>query len=177
LLIVNLTTETLSNLNVEFATMGDPKVVEKPQPQNLGPNGFVSVKAHIKVPACFAMAAERWKGRVQPSHVQVTSTDAALIFGNIVYDGAGNTGMSVISMNEIPIDIMAYIQPATCDETKVREGSTWVSCAGAALCIPLDVRPSSVPCGASLNGRTKSTPRPTSRKHLPPTTMATHPMH
>ncbi|KNE68529.1 hypothetical protein AMAG_12700 [Allomyces macrogynus ATCC 38327] len=48
-LIVNQTTSTLQNLALEFATLGDLKLVERPQAVNLAPKSYHTVKAHIKV--------------------------------------------------------------------------------------------------------------------------------
>ena len=48
-MIVNQTGETLQNLSIEFATLGDLKLVERPVQHNLAPNSFLSVKATIKV--------------------------------------------------------------------------------------------------------------------------------
>jgi coatomer subunit beta len=47
-LLVNQTTETLQNLTIEFATLGDLKVVERPSTQNVGPHDFVNIQATIK---------------------------------------------------------------------------------------------------------------------------------
>ena len=47
-LLVNQTTETLQNLTVEFATLGDLKVVERPPTQNVGPHDFINLQATIK---------------------------------------------------------------------------------------------------------------------------------
>lgn len=52
ILVVNQTADTLHNLTVEFATLGDLKLVEKPGQINLGPHGFASIKANIKVYYC-----------------------------------------------------------------------------------------------------------------------------
>lgn len=97
-LLVNQTTETLQNLSVEFATLGDLKVVEKPTTQNLGPHDFQNVQATIKV----------------------SSTDTGVIFGNVVYDGASSTENNVVILNDVHVDIMDYIQPAVCTETQFR---------------------------------------------------------
>lgn len=48
-LIVNQTSETLQNLSIEFATLGDLKLVERPTQHNLAKHSFHSVKATIKV--------------------------------------------------------------------------------------------------------------------------------
>jgi len=97
-LLVNQTTETLQNLSVEFATLGDLKVVERPTTQNLGPHAFQSVQSTIKV----------------------ASTDTGVIFGNVVYDGASSTETNVVILNDVHVDIMDYIQPAHCTETQFR---------------------------------------------------------
>lgn len=97
-LLVNQTTETLQNLSVEFATLGDLKVVERPTTQNLAPHDFQNVQATIKV----------------------SSTDTGVIFGNVVYDGASSTENNVVILNDVHVDIMDYIQPASCSETQFR---------------------------------------------------------
>jgi coatomer subunit beta len=97
-LLVNQTTETLQNLSVEFATLGDLKVVERPTTQNLAPHDFANVQATIKV----------------------SSTDTGVIFGNVVYDGPSSTENNVVILNDVHVDIMDYIQPATCSETQFR---------------------------------------------------------
>lgn len=97
-LLVNQTTETLQNLSVEFATLGDLKVVERPTTQNLGPHDFQNVQCTIKV----------------------SSTDTGVIFGNVVYDGASSTETNVVILNDVHVDIMDYIQPAVCTETQFR---------------------------------------------------------
>lgn len=97
-LLVNQTTDTLQNLSVEFATLGDLKVVEKPTTQNLGPHDFLNVQATIKV----------------------SSTDTGVIFGNVVYDGHISADSHVVILNDVHVDIMDYIQPANCTETQFR---------------------------------------------------------
>ncbi|KAK9465355.1 adaptin N terminal region-domain-containing protein [Lipomyces arxii] len=100
-LLVNQTTDTLQNLCVEFATLGDLKVVEKPTTQNLGPHAFFSVQATIKV----------------------SSTDTGVIFGNIVYDGSSSTESNIVILNDVHVDIMDYIHPGMVTETQFR--SMW----------------------------------------------------
>ncbi|KAF2484419.1 adaptin N terminal region-domain-containing protein [Neohortaea acidophila] len=97
-LLVNQTRDTLQNLSVEFATLGDLKVVERPTTQNLGGLDFLNVQATIKV----------------------SSTDTGVIFGNVVYDGASSTESNVVILNDVHVDIMDYIQPAHCSETQFR---------------------------------------------------------
>ncbi|KAJ8662652.1 hypothetical protein O0I10_001616 [Lichtheimia ornata] len=101
-LIVNQTNETLQNLTVEFATLGDLKLVDRPAAHNLAPHSFLTVKAPIKV----------------------SSTETGVIFGNIVYDShTANENSCVVVLNDIHIDIMDYINPAYCTETQFR--SMW----------------------------------------------------
>ncbi|KAE8211087.1 hypothetical protein CF327_g5123 [Tilletia walkeri] len=134
-LVVNQTGETLQNLSIEFATLGDLKLVERPSNYTLAPFGFQSIKATIKV----------------------SSTETGVIFGNIIYDGVGpvsagggggggagaskgkskakTAGMNAVAnataapegncvvLNDIHIDIMDYIKPAMCTESQFR--SMW----------------------------------------------------
>ena len=48
-LLVNQTSDTLQNLVLDFATLGDLKLVERPTVHTLAPHGFLSIKATIKV--------------------------------------------------------------------------------------------------------------------------------
>jgi coatomer subunit beta len=100
-LIVNQTNTTLQNLTVEFATLGDLKLVDRPAAHNLAPHSFLTVKAPIKV----------------------SSTETGVIFGNIVYDTHGASDSNCVVLNDIHIDIMDYINPASCTETQFR--SMW----------------------------------------------------
>lgn len=100
LLIVNQTSDTLQNVTLELATLGDLKLVEKPQPIMLGPNDFSNIKANVKV----------------------SSTENGIIFGNIVYDVSGGTGdRNCVVLNDIHIDIMDYIVPASCTDSEFRQ--------------------------------------------------------
>ena len=98
-LIVNQTSDTLQDLTIEFATLGDLKLVERPAPHTLGPNAFHNIKATIKV----------------------SSTETGVIFGNVVYDRQGGADTSVnIVLNDVHVDIMDYIKPAYVNEAQVR---------------------------------------------------------
>ncbi len=101
-LVVNQTADTLQACSLELATLGDLKLVEKPQPLTLAPHDFCNIKANVKV----------------------ASTENGIIFGNIVYDvsGAAND-RNVVVLNDIHIDIMDYIIPATCTDQEFR--SMW----------------------------------------------------
>ncbi|KAF4529371.1 hypothetical protein B566_EDAN017639 [Ephemera danica] len=98
-LIVNQTDDTLQNCTLELATLGDLKLVEKPQPVVLAPRDFCNIKANVKV----------------------ASTENGIIFGNIVYDVSGSTSNNVVVLNDIHIDIMDYIVPASCTDTEFRQ--------------------------------------------------------
>lgn len=101
-LLFNQTTETLQNLTVEFATLGELKVVERPVAANVAAQSFHTARATIKV----------------------SSADAGVIFGNIVYEqGKGGQGGHVVILNEVHVDIMDYIKPGSCSEAEFR--SMW----------------------------------------------------
>ncbi len=56
-----------------------------------------------------------------PLHlIQVSSTETGVIFGNIVYEGTGYAERSVVVLNDIHIDIMDYISPASCADVQFR---------------------------------------------------------
>lgn len=101
ILVMNRTAKTLSNLNVELSTMGDMKIVERPQSQTLGPLDQSTVRASIKV----------------------SSTETGHIFGTIVYEDASSGDKFYINLNDIHMDIMDYIRPATCTNEVFR--SMW----------------------------------------------------
>jgi len=98
--VINQTSDTLQNLCLELATLGDLKLVERPQNKTLGPYAKRNIKANIKV----------------------SSTETGVIFGSIVYDIAGtiHTEKSVV-LNEIRIDVVDYISPAFTNETNFRK--------------------------------------------------------
>lgn len=97
--VVNRTNETLQNLCLELATMGDLKLVERPQNYTLAPGASRSIRANIKV----------------------SSTETGVIFGNIVYETASSAlDRCVVVLNDIHIDIMDYISPASCGDVEFR---------------------------------------------------------
>lgn len=105
-LVVNQTPDTLQNLCLELATLGDLKLCERPKNYNLGPFDSKRIKANIKV----------------------SSTETGIIFGNIVYDIAGqastfSSDKNYVILNDIHIDIMDYISPAPCSPADFR--SMW----------------------------------------------------
>lgn len=96
-LVVNQTGDTLQNLMLELATLGDLKLVEKPTALTLAPRDFANIKANIKV----------------------ASTENGVIFGNIVYDISGSgSDRNCVVLNDIHIDIMDYIIPAQCTDAE-----------------------------------------------------------
>jgi len=101
ILVMNRTPQTLTNLNVELSTMGDMKIVERPQSQTIGPMDQSTIRASIKV----------------------SSTETGHIFGTIVYEDATTQEKSYINLNDIHMDIMDYIRPASCTDEAFR--SMW----------------------------------------------------
>jgi len=101
--VINQTSETLQNLSLELSTLGDLKLVERPQNYTIAPQDKKQIKANIKV----------------------SSTETGIIFGNIVYDIAGVSASdkNCVILNDIHIDIMDYISAAWCSELKFR--SMW----------------------------------------------------
>uniref|UniRef100_A0A3B3DZM5 Coatomer subunit beta n=1 Tax=Oryzias melastigma TaxID=30732 RepID=A0A3B3DZM5_ORYME len=99
-LVVNQTSDTLQNCTLELATLGDLKLVEKPSPLTLAPHDFANIKANVKV----------------------ASTENGIIFGNIVYDVSGAASdRNCVVLSDIHIDIMDYIQPASCTDAEFRQ--------------------------------------------------------
>jgi coatomer subunit beta len=98
ILVINRTPATLTNLTVELATMGDLKLVERPQSLTIGPLDQHSITANIKV----------------------SSTETGHIFGTIVYENSSNAEKKIINMNNIHLDIMDYIRPAVCSDEAFR---------------------------------------------------------
>jgi len=103
-MVTNQTGETLQNVCLELSTLGDLKLVERPQNYTIAPHDKKQIKANIKV----------------------SSTETGIIFGNIVYDIAGVSASdkNCVILNDIHIDIMDYISPAYCTELKFR--AMWV---------------------------------------------------
>ncbi|QSL66430.1 hypothetical protein MERGE_000810 [Pneumocystis wakefieldiae] len=97
-LLVNQLSVTLQNLSIEFATLGDLKIVEHPSIHNLAPYDFLKVKITVKV----------------------LSTDTGIIFGNCIYDGVGPQDSNIVIFNDIHINIADYIRPSYCSESLFR---------------------------------------------------------
>lgn len=101
MLIINRTPNTLTNLTVELATMGDLKIVERPQSYTIGPLDERRMIANIKV----------------------SSTETSHIFGTIVFDNSSTAQKTYVNLNDIQLDIMDYIRPAECKHEDFR--SMW----------------------------------------------------
>jgi len=101
ILVINRTPQTLTNLTVELATMGDLRLVERPQAHTIGPLDQRVIKANIKV----------------------SSTETGHIFGTIVYENSSTAEKTYVNLSDIHLDIMDYIRPAVCTEDAFR--SMW----------------------------------------------------
>ncbi|KAI9084467.1 hypothetical protein K1719_033455 [Acacia pycnantha] len=103
--VINRTKETLHNLCLELATMGGLKLVERPQNYTLTAESSKQIKANI----------------------MVSSTETGVIFGNILYETPSNVlERTIIVLNDIHIDIMDYIYPASCTGAGFRY--LWTQC-------------------------------------------------
>ncbi|KAI3901067.1 hypothetical protein MKW92_048881 [Papaver armeniacum] len=96
--VINLTKETLQNMCLELATTGDLKLVERPQNYTLALESSKQIRANIKA----------------------YSTEIGVIFGSIVYETSNEMEQTVVFLNDIHIDIMDYISPATCADVRFR---------------------------------------------------------
>ena len=99
--VTNRTNETMQNVTLELATLGDLKLVERPQSYTLASGQSRFIRANIKV----------------------SSTETGAIFGNLVYESAGRSDQTVVVLSDIHIDIMDYIVPAYCPDLQFR--SMW----------------------------------------------------
>ena len=89
--MINRTPDSLA-ISVELSTIGDLKIVERPQARVVGPLDQVTIKASIKV----------------------SSTETGRIFGTIVHENTETGKKGYINLNDLHLDIMDYIKPATC---------------------------------------------------------------
>lgn len=101
MLVINRTPNTLTNLTVELATMGDLKLVERPQSHTIGPLDERRLRANIKV----------------------SSTETGHIFGTIVFDNSSTAQKTYVNLSDIQLNIMDYIRPAECKSEDFR--SMW----------------------------------------------------
>lgn len=104
-LVMNRTKDTLQNVGLELATLGDLRLCDRSQFQTytIGPMGRVWIRANLKV----------------------SSTETGVIYGNLVYDIAGSTASDkhCVVLNNIRVDIIDYIKPATVTDSQYR--SMW----------------------------------------------------
>lgn len=98
-LLVNQTKETLKNLHIQFATLGDLKIIDNPPSTNVVPHGFHRLTVTVKV----------------------SSADTGVIFGNIIYDGAHGEDARYVILNDLHVDIMDYIKPSFTDDEQFRK--------------------------------------------------------
>jgi coatomer subunit beta len=101
ILVINRTPNTLTNLTLELATMGDLKLVERPQSHTIGPLDERKLRANIKV----------------------SSTETGHIFGTIVFDNSSTAQKTYVNLSDIQLNIMDYIRPAECRSEDFR--SMW----------------------------------------------------
>jgi coatomer subunit beta len=71
---------------VELSTMGDMKIVERPQAHTVGPLDQVTIRASMNV----------------------SSTETGHIFGTICYEDTSTMETGYINFNDIRMDIMDY---------------------------------------------------------------------
>jgi coatomer subunit beta len=96
-LVLNRSEHTAQNLTLELASEGDLKLVDRPQTVNLAAGKSERLKASVKV----------------------SSTEAGLIFGNLTYEYM-REGTKIIPLNELYIDSLQYLHPATCTDVEFR---------------------------------------------------------
>jgi coatomer subunit beta len=101
LFLVNRSTETLQNVQIDLSTQGDLKLIDRPSAVTLAPEQQVTVNASIKV----------------------GSTETGIIFGYVSYDKSKADEKEVHVLNELHVDILDYIQRAWIGEMSFR--SMW----------------------------------------------------
>lgn len=99
MLILNRTPQTLTNVTVELATIGDLKILERPQSFTIGPMQERRLRTNIKV----------------------SSTETGHIFGTIVFDNASSAQKTFVNLADIQLDIMDYIRPAEVRHEEFRD--------------------------------------------------------
>jgi coatomer subunit beta len=99
--VLNRTDVTLTNVEVELFIVGDLKLTDRHPTFTLAPRAATSLVTNIKV----------------------SSTETGHVFGNVSFD-VPNSQVGIIptlvSLQEIYIDIMNYIRPATCSDAEFR---------------------------------------------------------
>lgn len=142
--VMNRSNDVMQNLCLELSTMGDLKLVERPQNYTLAA-GDQKVRFSPPRSTCFRMPCENLLAselclhsilclrslmyyyysvpQVVRANIKVSSTETGVIFGNVVYESGGYSDRSVVVLNDIHIDIMDYINPAVCQDVQFR--SMW----------------------------------------------------
>ena len=144
-LVVNQTPDTLQGLTLELATLGDLKLVEKPTPCTVGPHDFISIKVCVCVRVyvrvcvivlvCWCRPVLRCRLLKMASSLGTLVSSVVRCLGSLldnsscaiaaVYDILGSTSdRNCVVLNNVHIDVMDYIQPATCTEVEFRK--MWV---------------------------------------------------
>jgi len=104
-IVTNQTNVTLQNVTLEVATVGDLKLFDRPEPVTIGAGSTAQIKASLKV----------------------SSTETAIIFGTLTFEPSGQSvttstaDRNCVPLNELRIDIIDYIRPATCTDIKFRQ--------------------------------------------------------
>lgn len=97
--VINRTDYVLNDFSIELATMGDLRIVERPQNFTVPARGVQKISGSIKV----------------------SSTETGHVFGNVVYCAGSSNEKTTTNLNDIHVDIMDYIRPAFCTEDKFRD--------------------------------------------------------
>lgn len=77
------------------------------------------------------------------ANIKVSSTETGAIFGNIVYESTAYADRSVVVLNDIHIDIMDYISPASCTDVEFRSmwaEFEWENKASYSFCLALHLQ-------------------------------------
>jgi len=104
-IVTNQTSVTLQNVTLELATVGDLKLFDRPESVTIGAGCTAQIKASLKV----------------------SSTETAIIFGTLTFEPSGQSvttttaDRNCVPLNELRIDIIDYIRPATCTDIKFRQ--------------------------------------------------------
>ncbi|KAF5215831.1 hypothetical protein ECC02_011440 [Trypanosoma cruzi] len=96
--LVNKTSNLMQELTIELASLGGMKLCERPQVHSLPPHGSLKLRTALKV----------------------SSTETGVIYASVLYDAPNGERCCVI-LNDIHVDIMDYIKPASCLTTEFRE--------------------------------------------------------
>ncbi|RNE97541.1 coatomer beta subunit [Trypanosoma conorhini] len=96
--LVNRTPHLLRDLTIELASLGGMKLCERPQVHTLAPHASLKLRTALKV----------------------NSTETGVIYASVLYD-APNGERACVTLNDVHVDIMDYIKPASCLATDFRE--------------------------------------------------------